>query len=226
MTLLKRLAFLLLAGPVPAVAQEFIVTSGRLSDRDFYNLVSCAAEPGQPCQGPVVRWSPQDAQDLTVAFAPRPGPFPSGLAIEFDRALDNAIWQISSAAPGLTLRRARKDEVADITLYLLPIREGDPIRGTPHRELEGVPIGAAIVQIWWDARLHITDSAIVFASDIPQYEVLPIMLEELTQAMGLMTDIRNPYYETRSVFSEDSNSVHKLGEQDRMVLRRHYPGRT
>ena len=43
--------------------------------------------------------------------------------------------------------------------------------------------------------------------------------------MGLMTDIRNPYYETRSVFSEDSNTVQKLGVQDRMALRRHYPAR-
>ena len=51
------------------------------------------------------------------------------------------------------------------------------------------------------------------------------MLEELTQSMGLMTDIRNPYYETRSVFSEDSNSVVKLGEQDREALRLHYPTR-
>jgi hypothetical protein len=49
------------------------------------------------------------------------------------------------------------------------------------------------------------------------------MIEELSQAMGLMTDIRNPYYETQSVFSEDSNSVQKLGEQDREALRRHYP---
>ena len=224
MNALRLLALMAACGP--AAAQEFISTTGRLTDQDFYNLVACAASPGQPCQAPMVRWSASDASDITVTFAPNRGPFPRRLSAEFEAALDNAIWQISSAAPGLSLRRAAKGEEADITLYLLPIREGDPIRGTPHAELEGVPIGAAIVQIWWDARLHITHSAIVFASDIPDYEALPIMLEELTQAMGLMTDIRNPYYETRSVFSEDSNSVQKLGEQDRMVLRRHYPGQS
>lgn len=216
------LAALTFAGP--AGAQEFITTSGRLSDTEFYNLVACAAPPGRPCAAELVRWSESDAADLTVGFASRRGSYPAWLAGEFDRALDNAIWQISAAAPGLTLRRATKNEEPDITLYLLPIGEGDLIRGTPHPELDGVRIGAAIVQIWWDYQRHITDAAIVFAADIPRDEALPILLEELTQAMGLMTDIRNPYYETRSVFSEDSNAVRKLGEQDRMALRRHYPG--
>nr|WP_275450658.1 DUF2927 domain-containing protein [Octadecabacter antarcticus] len=66
------------------------------------------------------------------------------------------------------------------------------------------------------------DAAIVFAADIPVDQAGPIMLEELTQAMGLMTDIRNPYYETRSVFSEDSNTVAKLGVQDSAALRFQY----
>lgn len=48
------------------------------------------------------------------------------------------------------------------------------------------------------------------------------MLEELTQAMGLMTDIRNPYYDETSVFSQDTNASTELGEQDIMALKRHY----
>ncbi|KPP86870.1 MAG: Protein of unknown function (DUF2927) [Rhodobacteraceae bacterium HLUCCA08] len=213
----------LLAGT--AAGQEFIDTGpGALSDDDFYRLVACAAAPGRSCNAPLVRWSDRDAADLTVGFAATRGSFPAGLAREFDRALDVAVWQINAAAPGLTLRRVEKAEEPVISLYMLPVTEGRPIRGTPHPELEGVPIGAAIVQIWWDADRDLTDAAIVLAADIPHDEALPILLEELTQAMGLMTDIRNPWYETRSVFSEDSNSVHKLGEQDRMVLRRHYPG--
>jgi hypothetical protein len=50
------------------------------------------------------------------------------------------------------------------------------------------------------------------------------MLEELTQAMGLMSDIKNPYYEGKSVFSEDSNDSKELGYQDVVALRRHYEG--
>jgi hypothetical protein len=41
--------------------------------------------------------------------------------------------------------------------------------------------------------------------------------------MGLWTDIGGPYYESRSIFSESSNSLVRLGEQDLMALRRHYP---
>ena len=48
------------------------------------------------------------------------------------------------------------------------------------------------------------------------------MLEELTQSLGFLTDIRNPLYESHSVFSEDSNSVTRLGPQDVTVLRWHY----
>ncbi len=38
-----------------------------------------------------------------------------------------------------------------------------------------------------------------------------------------MTDIRNPYYETRSIFSQDSNSQKQLGAQDKYALLQHYP---
>ena len=61
------------------------------------------------------------------------------------------------------------------------------------------------------------------ADDLPPGDVAPVVLEELTQAMGLMTDIRNPAYEGVSVFSEDSNAVLRLGAQDKEALRRHYP---
>lgn len=205
-----------------ALAQEYIVTDGPLSDVDFYQLVSCAARPGEGCNEPIVRW---DKPVVTVTFAPIPVTYPTDLAREMDRALDVSISQINSSAPSLNLRRVSKFEVPDIKLFLQPIRGGDAIRGTGYSQMDGVPIGAAQVQIFWDGNLHLTDAAVVFAMDIPLEQAGPIMLEELSQAMGLMTDIRNPYYETRSVFSEDSNSVAKLGVQDREALRLHYATR-
>lgn len=206
----------------PLAAQEYIITDGPLSDRQFYDLVSCAAPPDQRCNDPKVRWN---KSVVTVTFAPVPVSYPAELAQEFYRALDSSILQIRSAAPGLNLRRVSKNVPADVVLHLQTIRSGDPIRGTGYPDMDGIPIGAAQVQIFWDDDLHITEAAIVFASDIPLDQAAPVMTEELTQAMGLMTDIRNPYYETRSVFSEDSNSVAKLGVQDRAALRMHYPSR-
>lgn len=208
--------------PQSVAAQEYIVTQGPLSDQDFYNLVSCAAAPGEPCAMPRVAWA---EQPVFVRFAPVPVTYPGALAAEFDRQLDRAISQINGAAPRLDLRRVSKGQPAHITLFLQPIRAGDQITGTGFAALDGVPIGAAQVQIWWDDNFHLTEAAVVFAADIPLEQAGPIMIEELTQAMGLMTDIRNPYYETRSVFSEDSNSVAKLGAQDRIALSLHYPAR-
>lgn len=215
--MIRFLCALLLAAPL--VAQEYIVTEGPLDDIDFYQLVSCAAVPGQGCNEPIVRW---DQSVVTVTFAAVPIAYPTDLAKEMDRTLDLAITQIRAAAPGLNLQRVSKSQPADIELFLQPIRAGDTISGTGRAEMDGIPIGAAQVQIWWDDNLNLSDAVIVFAGDIPLDQAGPIMLEELSQAMGLMTDIRNPYYETRSVFSEDSNSVAKLGRQDREALRQHY----
>lgn len=196
------------------------MTDGPLSDLEFYRLVSCAATPGRGCNETLVRWN---KPVVTVAFAPISSVYPAELAKEFDDALDVAISQIRSAAPGLNLRRVSKSSACDIRLYLQPIGQGDAIRGTGYSGMDGTPIGAAQVQVHWDDYQNLTEALIVFAADIPLEQAQPIMVEELTQAMGLMTDIRNPYYTTRSVFSEDSNSVNKLGEQDRAALRFHYP---
>ncbi len=211
-------ALFFLGGPL--AAQEYIVTDGPLSDADFYGVVSCGARPGSTCDQPLVRWT---KPTVTVTFAPIPPAYPDELAKEMSDKLDVSISQINGSAAGLNLQRVSKSQNADVLLYLQAIRAGDPIRGTRNPDLNGVPIGAAHVQIFWDDDHSITEAAIVFAADIPIDQAGPIMLEELTQSMGLMTDIRNPYYETRSVFSEDSNSVQKLGVQDRAALARHYP---
>ena len=212
------LAFLMMVSPV--AGQEYIVTDGRLSDVDFHRLVACAARSGQSCEGPMVRWT---KSRVSVTFAPIPVGYPADLSRELDRALETAVAQINAAARGVNLRRVSKSQPADIKLFLKPIHVGDAIRPTGFSEMDSVPIGAAQVQIYWDESRSLTQAAIVFASDIPLDQAGPILLEELTQSMGLMTDIRNPYYETRSVFSEDSNSVAKLGVQDRAALRLHYP---
>lgn len=211
---------MMLLCPLAGTAQEYIISDGPLKDRHFYELVACAAPPGGGCAFEFVRWR---KPVVTVTFAPIPAAYPADLARRFSDALDTSVRQINAATPGVILRRVSKSQPADIELFLQNIRVGDAIRATGRGDLDGVPIGAAQVQIFWDENLALTDAVIVFAADIPLAQAGPIMLEELTQSMGLMTDIRNSYYDTRSVFSEDSNSVEKLGVQDRIALRMHYP---
>ncbi len=224
--ILRRLALVLTclaAAPAHAQYEDFVVTDGPLSDDDFYMLVACATPPGQRCPGGMVRWSPLRAQRITVGFAPPDPGYSPDLARHMSDSLDLAIRAINDAGAALHLERAGKNGWADIRIYLAPIHAGEIVTQTGLSEVDGAEIGAALFQIWWNQYDEITRGVIVMAGDIPLSDAYPVMLEELTQSMGLTTDIRNPYYETLSVFSEDSNSVTKLGPQDVMALRRHYP---
>jgi hypothetical protein len=170
-----------------------------------------------------VRWAEADALSLTVSVAPVAPSYPKALGKEMLAALDRAIAEINGAQARLRLLRAEPGEVGRIRLFLTPVGENQPIRGTEISGVDGVEIGAGLTTVWWNDRREITEAVIVMAGDLPVPQVFPVLLEELTQSLGLLTDIRNPWYETRSVFSEDSNSVTRLGPQDVMALRRHYP---
>lgn len=215
------LALGLAAGPAAGL-DDFVVAEGKLSAGAFYDLVSCAAPPGGPCAFDRVRWGPADALDLSVGFAPVQPGYPQWAVRPMSDALDTAIAEINGAGAALRLRRAGKREAADVTIHLAAIGEGDAIAGTGVEGVDGEIIGAGLVMLWWDDALALTDAVIVLAADLPEDEMLPVTLEEVTQALGLLTDVRNPFYDDLSVFSEDSNRVTKLGFQDREALRRHY----
>lgn len=207
----------------PAQADDFLETEGRLSDRDFYRLVSCRAAPGKACEERLVRWSERDARALGIGLATVASDYPDDLALQMDRSIDLVISTLNGVDADLRLRRVTKTSQADIAIHLIGAGAGDMIHGTGNSEVDGTEIGAALVHIRWNLVGDIVEGTIAVASDIPLTEAYPVLLEEITQSLGLMTDIRNPYYEGRSVFSEDSNNVTKLSDQDRIAIQRHYP---
>ena len=217
---MKALAALILTAQI-AAAQDSVRTDGPLTDDAFYNLVACAAPPGQDCAVPLVRWP--GAGDLTVSlYQTEPG-FPDDRKVAVQKALYAAMEQINASHAALRLRFAPAGEMANITVHLLNITMGGVIDHTGLDPLDGTRIEAALVQLWWNRNLDLTRAAIVFPKNIEWGGLQSIVLEELTQSLGLRTDIDNPWYETRSVFSETSNSVTTLGAQDIMALQRHYP---
>lgn len=206
-----------------AEAQEFISTDAPLSDTDFYRLVSCAAPLGGDCQKPPVRWSPADARDVSVGFVRIEDGYPEDVVQRARDALKSALDQVNASGAELHLTLWDENQKPDIGIYLLNIVEGDAIRNTGLDPLDGARIEAAKTQLWWRDDLSLIEGAIVFGKDISRKDLPSIMLEEITQSMGLLTDIGGPAYETRSIFSESSNQMTALGRQDTMALRRHYP---
>lgn len=209
-----------------AMAQyaDFVTSWGKISDEDFYRLVACGAAPGGgPCQDPEVRWSRSAAAGLRIRFEPIPQGFDKYLGKEMLEALDRAIAEINSAGANLTLVRVAPRQRAEISVFLTLAGDQEPITGTGIRGIDGEIIGAGLTTVWWNNDYTLSEAVIVMAGDLPSPEVYPVMLEELTQSLGFLTDIRNPLYESHSVFSEDSNTVTRLGPQDLTALRRHYP---
>ncbi len=206
-----------------AVAQEFVTAKGRLSNDDFYRLATCAAPPGKDCQKTVARWSDRNARDLTFALVFVAEGFPPRLRAKIEQGLDRGMEELNASGANLRIRRAKPSERPDIFVRLLDIPEGATIRGTGVRELEGVTIGAATNTLVWNDNRMLVACHITSSNNANLGQVVSGMLEEITQCMGFNTDIGGRYYETRSIFSETSNGLVRLGEQDIMALRRHYP---
>jgi len=205
-----------------AYAQEYIESEGPLSDTDFYRMVACAAPLGGACQKPMVRWSDRKAQTLTVSIYRTDAQFPTELGAGIERALDAALIELNQVPDGPRLRRVADTSRADIRVLLLDIKANSTLTNTQIDGLDGVQIQHAWVQIWWNQNQHITRSAIVFSKEVDPASAPSIMLEELTQSLGFITDLRNTHYEKNSIFSEDSNALTALAPQDIMAIQRHY----
>ncbi|MEQ6248608.1 DUF2927 domain-containing protein [Sulfitobacter sp. HNIBRBA3233] len=203
--------------PVAAAAQDAVRSDGALSDRDFYRLVACAATPGAACRKPLLKW---EKPEVTVGIVTRTPPYLGGKMKRAEASVVRAAQRLTATGAGL--RVVVTDRAPDIAIHLLDTLRGDVIAGsgTP---LDGLTLANAITRL--SVRGNRIEAAHVgFSRDmtIRQYE--SVMLEEILQALGLVTDIENPHYQTRSILSQNAdNSLKRLGAQDEMALRTHYP---
>jgi hypothetical protein len=214
---------LLIALASPAGAADYVSANGKLADADFYRLVACGAPPGGLCRQIFTRWSAADRRNLTVSVTRADPDYPRDKQKQILRDLDRAIAQINGAGADIHLTRTDNSR-ADIRVYLVAAPLDSTIRGTGNPALDGGYIEAALTSITWQTdNGRMESAAIAFSHGILPGDIRSIVLEELTQSLGLIFDIRDPYYNTRSIFSEDGNSVTRLTGQDQMVLRTHYP---
>lgn len=209
--------WMFLAAPV-AQAQDFIAVDGALEDDAFYRLIACAAPPKLPCQKPFLRWPVEKRDPLRISLAsltPALQPYQRRLYLD---ALRAAVDEINSVAVGL--RVAAVSGEADVVVHVVETEPGQIMQNTGVPELEGqlLPLGRVALR---SRNGVIKEALIALSHQTRRREIASVMLEEIVQSLGLMTDIRSTAYR-RSIFSEDSNSGVRLVGQDAMVLRRHY----
>jgi hypothetical protein len=215
------LAFAALPAISPAFGQEYVASNGRMSDEDFYRAVACGAAPGGgPCQKDTKRW---DKPEVRVTIRRLDDIYLGGKRARAYAALERAVQAINAVDFGVTL--VAVEGAADIDIYFINQETGSRIAGTDVPGVDGAVLGGATTRVRYSRETGaIRHAAIVFSTTLGIRAYESVMLEELTQAMGLMSDIKNPYYEGKSVFSEDSNDSKELGYQDVVALRRHYEG--
>ncbi|MGB7316845.1 MAG: hypothetical protein WBC85_02660 [Planktotalea sp.] len=214
-----RACLMVLALSTNASAQEYLNTQTELSDNDFYRLVSCAAPPKGECAKPIVKWS---KPKLTIGITRMDPVYLGGKKKRAEAALARAIQAINSA--GSAIRLERSDDDPDIPILFIDMPARSQIENSGYAALDGTPISAAGVRVFTKDGV-ILKSVILFTLGLQMRAYESAMLEEIIQGLGLLTDIGGKYYETRSIFSQSSNSRTKLGEQDIMALGRHYPAR-
>ena len=205
-----------------ASAQEFVTAKGKLSDEDFYRLVACAAPPGGACQKPFVRWSPDDAQDLTVRIVQVDPDYPDRVARKVAKLLPGILAEINATGARLQLREAPEATPPDIRVFLVDLPANSPVAGTGLRWFDGNPMQVARMQMGWRDDGTAFTCAIALSNDVTQDLVPRVLVEEIVQCLGLMTDIGGASYSSRSIFSE-RGTARSMGAQDIMALRRHYP---
>ncbi|KPQ17806.1 MAG: Protein of unknown function (DUF2927) [Rhodobacteraceae bacterium HLUCCO18] len=219
-----RFAILLLlpfmALPRPGAAQEFVAVADLVSDESFYRLVACAAPPGGDCAKPFVWWPRERRLRLRVGIAQISEGFADYRFDVVDRSVDRAIAEINGAGAHLFLERAFEGPF-DIPIFLVDAPEGGEITGTGVADLDGSSISIGRVTLR-SRGAEITDAVIAISADIQRREIASVVLEELVQSLGLVTDVLSPAY-SHSIFSESHNSATRLRGQDAAALRRHYP---
>ena len=209
------------ANAAPA-AQDYVESDGWLSDDDFYRLVACAAPPGDRCVKPMLHWS--DERPVRVRIASMDRAFLGGKTKRAEAALARAVQYINAAGAGIRVEQVGPASEADISIHFLDTDGSKPLARTGIDGADGTTVTGARVIVWSRSDTKtILRATILFGTRLHIQHYESAMLEEVTQALGLLTDIRNPVYEGVSIFSQDSNDTKQFSPQDVMALRRHYP---
>ncbi|WP_308918274.1 DUF2927 domain-containing protein [Jannaschia sp. LMIT008] len=204
------------AGSAPA--QEFVILPDRVSDADFHRAVACAADPGGLCRKPMLRWPAERRRPLRVGIVSWPDMLAAPRRRAFSIALDRAVARLNAVGADVILARGARPQIA---VHVLATPPGRIVEGTGDPLLDGTRLGLGHV-VLRSRDGTITAATIGLSMHVAGRSLQSVMLEEVTQALGPITDIAGPAY-SDSVFAEDANTAIRLSDQDAAALRLHYP---
>jgi hypothetical protein len=216
--LLGLLALMTFASLAAAQETDGVASAGILPDEDFFRLVTCGAKPGEACRGPQPHWR---KPRLTLALAVGEDPVAPEFEAKLHTAIDNALAEINSAGAGISIVPG-DGRTADITIRPTRIAEGTQLQDVPGFSGRGI-MGVGYMTLWWDDSLRITEAVILISTSITDQDLASVMLEEITQSLGILYDIENPSYEGVSILSQTSNATTTIQGQDAALLRWLYP---
>jgi hypothetical protein len=217
------MAFILAYSPFATAEDDFTVSKGELSNRDFYRAIACGAEVGGWCRTPIVKWPSDKRHPLRIYVEDPQSGFPAEKVKAIVASVRLAITEINVSGADIRLEYS-EDRSAPIHVYMVGARVGETMQDTGSERLDGSVIQAGIGSMRWNGVTHeIVEASVGIASDIPKQIIRSVVLEEIIQVLGLPWDIRNPAYTGKSIFSEDSNNIFKIRRQDTFALRLHYP---
>ena len=216
--------------------QDYVITDGKLTNEQFYRLVTCGKKPSGTCRWPTRKWRADKAADLTVAIWQMDASYPPIDKVYARRALKSAVKEINLIGSALRLRIVDPaEEEPDIRIYIKDLKPFTRITDVDFMGMNGSLLQGAVFKM---APIvgSIKRAVIVMSNVSVSYKTGKIiglrtrnrflhsaMLEELIQTLGFPWDIRNQAYRGRSIFDQDSSNVTTLWGQDSWVLHRHYP---
>lgn len=204
-----------------APGADVVAASGKLTDEDFYRLVSCAAPPGGACARPALRWETDGA--IRVALRRIDPVYVGRQRPRAEAALTRAIGELNAAGARFRLSRVPNHDRAEIVVYFLDLAPDTAIDGTGLGWVDGVAIDEVATLIAVDPeQTRILAAAIVVTTGLETKSFEAAILTALTRAMGLATEIDAPAYDGLSVLAHGSTAATRLGPQDLVALRRLY----
>lgn len=209
-----------------ALADDTVVAApGRLTDDDFYRLVSCGAPPGGDCAHDPLRWEAE--RPIRVALRRIDPGFVGRQRPRALAALTRALRELNAAGAAFHLARVGPADRAEIAVYFLDLDHGDTIAGTGIDWVDGATIDEIATLIAVDpGRSRILSAAIIVGAELETQAFEAAMLKAMTRAMGLTTEIDAPGYASVSALAHAELAATELGPQDRAALRLHYAAPT